>query len=200
MNNPNIAKKIFFRISPQSFELLYRFKEKHGLKSMYELSQYIMACFIRYLKAKEGIQEPEEENQYLDEEVADMFDEYALSEKHFEYVKPKGKISPTFDYSILTKEEKLINYAIKPLIDDFITRNYTQLYNKYKSGANRTDSSGASSIDKLDKTLYNAYTNMDIHFRNQADCDAYMNEKFMAKEFRSLLKQKENDKKQLELF
>lgn len=85
------AKKFFFRASWSAWKLLSEFQQESDLKSMYELGQYIMACFIRYLKIKKGVLEPEEEDEFLDNEVQEMFVEFSQAEKHFEYVKPKRR-------------------------------------------------------------------------------------------------------------
>ena len=102
------SKKLFFRASWSSWKLLKEFQSESDLKSMYELGQYIIACFIRYLKIRKGLLEPEEENEYLDDEVQEMFVEFSQAEKHFEYVKPKRR-APQHEVDRFTGQLNLWN-------------------------------------------------------------------------------------------
>lgn len=83
------CKKVFFRVSPEALKLMEKFRLENNIKSMYELNQRIIACFVRFLELENNKQEPDDEDAYLNDEVQRMFNEMEDAEEHFEFVKPK---------------------------------------------------------------------------------------------------------------
>ena len=83
------AKKFFFRVSWDAWELLEKAKKEAGFASMYELGQCVIACYIRYLREKNHILPPEEENQFLNDEARKMCDVVLFEEFKMQVVQPK---------------------------------------------------------------------------------------------------------------
>lgn len=79
--------KIIARIDIDSFKRLAEIRDKYGFKSIYEIIQYLVGCFLRVADP-----EHEESEEPVPDEIKDMFSDFSEAEKHFEYVKPKRKI------------------------------------------------------------------------------------------------------------
>lgn len=77
-------KKIVARLDPIQWKRAETVRDKFGFKSIYEINQYLWACFLR-------VADPDNDTEMepLPDEIEMMFEGYADSEKHFEYVKPK---------------------------------------------------------------------------------------------------------------
>lgn len=78
-----LRRQIAVRVDTYSFDRLMKIKNNQGFNSIYELIQYVAACFLRF--ADPNTNECKSEV----EEVEEMFDVYSSYEKHFEYQKPK---------------------------------------------------------------------------------------------------------------
>lgn len=59
-------------------------RDKYRFKSVYEISQYLWACFLRVADP-----DNDENDDPVPDEIKDMFSDLAMAERHFEYVKPK---------------------------------------------------------------------------------------------------------------
>lgn len=81
-------RKVVARLDPIQFKRVEAIRDKFGFKSIYEISQYLWACFLR-------VADPDNDTSVepVPEEIEMMFDSLADSEKHFEYVKPKRSIN-----------------------------------------------------------------------------------------------------------
>lgn len=81
-------KKVVARLNPIQYKRAEAIRDKFGFKSIYEITQYLWACFLRVADADNDTSvEP------LPDEIETMFEGFADSEKHFEYVKPKRSIN-----------------------------------------------------------------------------------------------------------
>lgn len=81
-------KKVVARLDPIQFKRAEAIRDKFGFKSIYEMSQYLWGAFLRVAGPDNDTSvEP------VPEEIEMMFDGYADSEKHFEYVKPKRSMN-----------------------------------------------------------------------------------------------------------
>lgn len=81
-------RKVIARLDPIQFKRAEAIRDKYNFKSIYAMSQYLWACFLR-------VADPDNDTEIepLPEEIEMMFGSYADSEKHFEYVKPKRSIN-----------------------------------------------------------------------------------------------------------
>lgn len=107
------AYKFFFRVSWSAWKLLEEARKEAGFKSLYELGQSIIACYVRYLRKKKGLLPPEEENEFLDDEVEEMFADFSQAEKHFEWTKPKRK-RPQYEVNNYQGQKDLFGYDGTP--------------------------------------------------------------------------------------
>lgn len=81
-------KNVVVRLDPIQWERASRIRDKFGFKSIYEISQYLWACFLRVADP-----EHEENPDPVPDEIEDMFGDFTEAEKHFEFVKPKRSIN-----------------------------------------------------------------------------------------------------------
>lgn len=77
-------KKMVARLDPIQWARAEAIRDKYGFKSIYAMNQYLWACFLR-------VADPDNDTRTdpVPEEIEMMFGDFAESEKHFEYVKPK---------------------------------------------------------------------------------------------------------------
>lgn len=80
--------KIVVRLNPEQWARAIRIRDEYGYKSLYQIDQYLWACFLRVADP-----EHEEKDDPVPEEIEAMFGDFAQAEKRFEYVKPKRKIN-----------------------------------------------------------------------------------------------------------
>jgi hypothetical protein len=76
-------KKIVSRISAYDYGRLDSIAKEYGFKSIYEIMQGLVYCFLRSMEKNDVRQPPS-----IDEEVDDMFRSLSEYEEH-PYVKPK---------------------------------------------------------------------------------------------------------------
>lgn len=68
----------------------------------------------------------------------------------------------------------------KDFIDDWMNRNYVTLYNKFRRYELQITKRDYSKTDIFHETIIRLYINK-RKFKNQADCDDFLNEFFMLK-------------------
>lgn len=83
-NQTPTYKKVVCRINATSYSQLNAICRQYGFRSMYELCQFLAACFLHVADP-----EIEERPEPLPDEVGTMFDRLSDAEEHFGYVKPK---------------------------------------------------------------------------------------------------------------
>lgn len=81
---PSGFKKVVTRLSLDNWGRVEEIRDKYGFKSVYEINQYLWACFLRVADP-----EHEENDDPVPDEIADMFHDYAMAERRFNYIKPK---------------------------------------------------------------------------------------------------------------
>lgn len=81
---PSGFKKIVTRLSLDSWNRAEGIRAKFGFKSLYEMDQYLWACFLRVADP-----DNDENDDPVPDEIRDMFSDLSMAERHFEYVKPK---------------------------------------------------------------------------------------------------------------
>lgn len=81
-------RKVVVRLDPIQFKRAEAIRDKFGFKSIYEISQYLWACFLR-------VADPDNDTEVepVPEEIEMMFSDLSASERHFEYVKPKRSMN-----------------------------------------------------------------------------------------------------------
>lgn len=77
-------KKIVARLDLEQWKRADSIRQKYGFKSIYEMNQYLWACFLRVADPDNDMEE-----QPVSEEIEAMFSDLSEAEKHFGYVKPK---------------------------------------------------------------------------------------------------------------
>lgn len=78
-----LTKKVYSRITPESYKRLESISKKYGFKSVYEILQSLIHCFLRVADPDDPQVEP------VPYDIEQMFDELSNSEKHVEFIKPK---------------------------------------------------------------------------------------------------------------
>ena len=81
-----LTKKIYSRVTPETYKRLNAIKNKYGFKSVYEIIQSLVHCFLR-------VAYPEEDQQIepMPYDIEKMFDGLSEAEKHVEFDKPKRR-------------------------------------------------------------------------------------------------------------
>ena len=79
------------------------------------------------------------------------------------------------------EDEKYIpmspNIRNKELIDNWMERHYTTLYNKFNRNDDKITKKGYSKTDIMHESILRIYTNKK-RFKNQAECDEFLNNFF----------------------
>lgn len=83
-----LTKKVYSRITPETYRRLNAIKDKYGFSSIYEIIQSLIHCFLR-------VADPDSDTQTepVPYDIEVMFDEMSQAEKHVEFDKPKRRIS-----------------------------------------------------------------------------------------------------------
>ena len=81
-----LSRKVNTRVTPETYRRLEEIRKAYGFKSVYEIIQSLIHCFLRATD-KEGDTQAEP----LPYEVERMFDEMAQAERHVEFEKPKRR-------------------------------------------------------------------------------------------------------------
>ncbi|KAA5415985.1 hypothetical protein [Bacteroides cellulosilyticus] len=83
-----LTKKVYSRVTPETYQKLDAIKSKYGFSSVYEIIQSLIHCFLRVADPTSDTQtEP------VPYDIEVMFDEMSQAEKHVEFDKPKRRIS-----------------------------------------------------------------------------------------------------------
>ncbi|MEY8720673.1 hypothetical protein AALN73_05870 [Bacteroides stercorirosoris] len=83
-----LTKKVYSRVTPETYQRLDAIKSKYGFSSVYEIIQSLIHCFLRVADPASDAQiEP------VPYDIEVMFDEMSQAEKHVEFDKPKRRIS-----------------------------------------------------------------------------------------------------------
>lgn len=84
--------------------------------------------------------------------------------------------------SLEAQKKPKLNKKIKKYIDSWFFRNYELLIDRISWNCNIVVN-GLNAFDKFQNALVGIYYNTDIEFRDQFDCDEYMNDHFTANRF-----------------
>lgn len=84
--------------------------------------------------------------------------------------------------SLEAQKKPKLNKKIKKYIDSWVFRNYELLIDRISWNCNIVVN-GLNAFDKFQNALVGIYYNTDIEFRDQFDCDEYMNDHFTANRF-----------------
>lgn len=82
-----LTKKVYSRVTPETYRRLDAVKSKYGFNSVYEIVQSLIHCFLR-------VADPDSDAQMepVPYDIEVMFDEMSEAEKHVEFDKPKRRI------------------------------------------------------------------------------------------------------------
>ncbi|MFV0587388.1 hypothetical protein [Bacteroides reticulotermitis] len=83
-----LTKKVYSRVTPETYRRLSEVKRMYGFKSVYEIIQSLIHCFLRVADKEHDTQLEE-----LPSEIQEMFAELSEGEKHVEFEKPKRRVS-----------------------------------------------------------------------------------------------------------
>lgn len=84
--------------------------------------------------------------------------------------------------SLEAQKKPKLNKKIKKYIDSWVFRNYELLIDRISWNCNIVVN-GLNAFDKFQNALVGIYYNTDIEFRDQFDCDEYMNDHFTTNRF-----------------
>lgn len=76
--------RIVSRLDAYQYDRVLHIRDKYGFKSVYEMSQYLWACFLRVADP-----DNDKEEEPIPDEIASMFSDLSNAERRFDYVKPK---------------------------------------------------------------------------------------------------------------
>lgn len=79
--------KAVSRLTPSQYARAKSICKKYGFKSVYEINQYLWACFLRVADPLPD----DDKDEMLPDEIKEMFSDLSQAERHFEYVKPKRR-------------------------------------------------------------------------------------------------------------
>ena len=83
------------RVTGVDFDRLNAIKEKYGFKSVYEILNYLVHCFLRVADPdNDPIAEP------VPAEIEEMFEGYTNAESRYKGEKPKRRCNTTIDREI----------------------------------------------------------------------------------------------------
>lgn len=87
-----LTKKVYSRVTPDTYKRLNEVREKYGFSSVYEIMQSLIHCFLR-------VADPERDQQIepVPYEIEQMFADLSDAEKHVEFEKPKRGVSKTLN-------------------------------------------------------------------------------------------------------
>ena len=87
-----LTKKVYSRVTPETFARLNEIKEKYGFSSVYEIVQSLIHSFLRVADPKNDPQtEP------VPYEIEQMFSDLSKAEKCVEFEKPQRRIHKTLN-------------------------------------------------------------------------------------------------------
>ena len=87
-----VTHRIYSNVSDKDFERLSRICEMFGFKSIYQLVQVLLRCFLRYAGQEP---EPEPEEYSMGREIEEMFDDMMEPmERQKYYTTYKGRKEP----------------------------------------------------------------------------------------------------------
>ena len=83
-----LSKKVYSRVTPETYRRLNEIRLKYGYSSVYEIIQGLIHCFLR-------VADPDNDQQTepVPYDIEQMFIELSESEKHVEFNKPKRRRS-----------------------------------------------------------------------------------------------------------
>lgn len=88
-----VTHRIYSNISDRDFQRLSRICDMFGFKSIYQLLQVMLRCFLKYADHSDA--EPEPEEYSMGKEIEDMFDEMMEPmERQKFYTTYKGRKQP----------------------------------------------------------------------------------------------------------
>lgn len=79
-----LTKRVYSRVTPETYKRLNEIKDKYGFNSVYEIVQSLIHCFLRVAD-----RESDSQMEPVPYDIESMFDEFSAAEKHVEFEKPK---------------------------------------------------------------------------------------------------------------
>ncbi len=81
-----LTKKVYSRVTPETYRRLDEIKNKYGFGSIYEIIQSLIHCFLRVADPKK-----DQQTEPVPYDIEQMFTTLSEAEKHVEFEKPKRK-------------------------------------------------------------------------------------------------------------
>lgn len=81
-----LTRKVYSRVTPETYRRLDEIKGKYGFSSVYEILQGLIHCFLRVADP-----DSDQQSEPVAYDIEQMFDELSSAEKHVEFIKPKRK-------------------------------------------------------------------------------------------------------------
>lgn len=86
MKKKLLTRKVNTRVTPETYRRLQAIARAYGFRSVYEILQSLIHCFLRAAD-----KEHDQQAEPLPYDVEQMFSEMAEAEKHVEFKKPKRR-------------------------------------------------------------------------------------------------------------
>lgn len=81
-----LTRKVYSRVTPETYRRLDEIKAKYGFSSVYEIIQGLIHCFLR-------VADPEidQQSEPVPYDIEQMFADMSEAERHVEFEKPKRR-------------------------------------------------------------------------------------------------------------
>lgn len=83
-----LTRKVYSRVTPETYRRLDEIKAKYGFNSVYEIMQGLIHCFLRVADP-----EADQQSEPVPYDIEQMFTEMSEAEKHVEFEKPKRRVA-----------------------------------------------------------------------------------------------------------
>ena len=83
-----LTKKVYSRVTPETYKRLDEIKSRYGFSSIYEIVQSLIHCFLRVVDP-----DADQQTDPVPYDIEQMFTDLSEAEKHVEFEKPKRKAS-----------------------------------------------------------------------------------------------------------
>lgn len=81
-----LTRKVYSRVTPETYRRLDEIRIKYGFRSVYEIIQSLVHCFLRAAFREDDLQQ-----EPLPYDIEEMFAGMAEGERHVEFEKPKRR-------------------------------------------------------------------------------------------------------------
>lgn len=81
-----LTRKVYSRVTPETYRRLEEIRRQYGFRSVYEIIQSLVHCFLR-----SAFHEDDTQKEPLPYDIEEMFYSLSDGERHVEFEKPKRR-------------------------------------------------------------------------------------------------------------